>query len=83
MVNTCDALRQAGLGTEVTAVTMTGGDKESGYGPNYHVPKQDLLARLQVRHGLTGYARWGELPLVLLLGAGAATLWRESRVRQS
>ena len=42
-----------------------------------------LLAQLQVRHGLTGYARWGELPLVLLLGAGAATLWRESRVRQS
>ena len=42
-----------------------------------------LLAQLQVRHGLTGYARWGELPLALLLGAGAATLWRESRVRQS
>jgi len=37
-----------------------------------------------VRQGLTAYARWGELPLLLLLlGAGAAVLWRESRVRQS
>ena len=41
-----------------------------------------LLARLQVRQGLTAYARWGELPLLLLLGAGIAVLWRESRVRQ-
>ena len=42
-----------------------------------------LLARLQVRQGLTAYARWGELPLLLLLGAGAAALWGESRVRES
>jgi len=42
-----------------------------------------LVAQLQVRQGLTGYARWGELPLLLLLAAGAALLWRESRVRQS
>jgi len=42
-----------------------------------------LVAHLQVRQGLTGYARWGELPLLLLMGAGAAVLWRESRMRQS
>ena len=43
-----DAMRQAGLGAEVTAVTITGGDKESNKGMDYHVPKQDLMMGLQL-----------------------------------
>ena len=43
----------------------------------------ELLVRLQVRQGLTGYGRWGELPLLLLLAGSGSWLWRESRVRQS
>jgi apolipoprotein N-acyltransferase len=43
----------------------------------------ELLARLQVRQGLTGYGRWGELPLLLLLAGSGTWAWRESRVRQS
>ncbi|NDF61809.1 MAG: apolipoprotein N-acyltransferase, partial [Synechococcaceae bacterium WBB_3_034] len=43
----------------------------------------ELLARLQVRQGLTGYGRWGELPLLLLLAGSGTWIWRESKVRQS
>lgn len=43
-----DALRRAGLGCEITAVTITGGAKESRTGSNYCVPKHDLIAGLQL-----------------------------------
>ena len=43
-----EAMRQAGMGAEITAVTITGGDKESHKGLDYHVPKQDLMMGLQM-----------------------------------
>lgn len=46
-----EMLRRAGLGCEVAAVTITGGDRESrlpGGGPGWSVPKVDLIAGLQV-----------------------------------
>lgn len=39
-----DMLRAAGLGCEITAVSITGGDRESRRG----VPKRDLIARVQL-----------------------------------
>ena len=44
-----DALQSAGLGCQVTAVTITGGDKQHyrrGEGSSMNVPKQDLMAQL-------------------------------------
>jgi hypothetical protein len=43
-----DMLRGAGLGCEVAAVTITGGEKESQSGWQWNVPKQDLIAGVQV-----------------------------------
>jgi hypothetical protein len=43
-----DMLRSAGMGCEVTAVTITGGERESGSGAAWNVPKLDLIAGLQV-----------------------------------
>jgi hypothetical protein len=43
-----DALRRAGLGCEITAVTITGGERESRRGPVCSVPKEDLIAGLQM-----------------------------------
>jgi phage FluMu gp28-like protein len=43
-----DALRRAGLGCEITAVTITGGDRESRRGSVCSVPKQDLIAGVQM-----------------------------------
>ena len=43
-----DALRRAGLGCEITAVTITGGEKPSRGGANCSVPKQDLIAAVQM-----------------------------------
>jgi hypothetical protein len=49
-----DQLRVAGLGCEISAVTITGGDREhSGGGSGcavarWNVPKQDLIAGVQV-----------------------------------
>ena len=40
-----------------------------------------LTATLQPRRDRTGYVRWGETPLALLLAAGIVVSWR-SRVRQ-
>jgi hypothetical protein len=37
-------LRSARLGCGVTAVTITGGEKESGSGAAWNVPKRDLIA---------------------------------------
>jgi hypothetical protein len=43
-----EMLRSARLGCEVTAVTITGGEKESGSGSTKSVPKRDLIAGLQL-----------------------------------
>ena len=43
-----DMLRAARLGCEITAVTITGGDRQTQSGQNYNVPKRDLLAAVQV-----------------------------------
>jgi len=43
-----DMLRGAGLGCEVTAVVMTGGESERRTGAGWCVPKQDLVAGVQV-----------------------------------
>ena len=43
-----EAMRAAGLGAEVTAVTITGGAAETHKGLDYHVPKQDLMMGLQL-----------------------------------
>ena len=44
-----ERLRGAGLGCEILAVTITGGEKESAAGQGaWNVPKRDLIAGLQV-----------------------------------
>lgn len=43
-----DSLRRAGLGCEIAAVTITSGQRESRTGSHYCVPKQDLIAGLQL-----------------------------------
>ncbi len=43
-----DALRRAGLGCEITAVTITGGERQSRGGAVCSVPKQDLIAGVQM-----------------------------------
>jgi hypothetical protein len=44
-----DMLRAAGLKCEITAVTITGGDRETGRGSlNVGVPKRDLISGLQL-----------------------------------
>jgi hypothetical protein len=43
-----DMLRMAWLGCNLTAVTITGGERESQQGMNWSVPKRDLMAGLQV-----------------------------------
>ncbi len=43
-----DALRRAGLGCEIVAVTITGGARESRSGANYSVPKRDLMTGLHL-----------------------------------
>jgi hypothetical protein len=43
-----DMLRGAGLGCDLTAVTITGGEREVQQGMNWSVPKRDLMAGLQV-----------------------------------
>jgi hypothetical protein len=43
-----DMLRAARLQCEITAVTITNGNKESSNGQSWSVPKQDLIAGVQV-----------------------------------
>ena len=43
-----DMLRRGQLGCELAAVTITGGDHQSTNGYDYSVPKQDLIAGVQV-----------------------------------
>ena len=43
-----ELLRSAGLGCGVTAVTITGGEKTTGSGGAWCVPKRDLIAGVQL-----------------------------------
>ncbi len=47
-----EMLRAAGLGCEISSVTITGGERETGGpgygGGQYNVPKQDLIASVQL-----------------------------------
>jgi hypothetical protein len=43
-----DMLRGAGLGCELSAVTITGGERAHQAGPVSYVPKRDLIAGMQV-----------------------------------
>lgn len=43
-----DMLRAAGLGCEISAVTITGGEREHRAGQVRYVPKQDLIANLEM-----------------------------------
>jgi len=43
-----ELLRSAGMGGRMTAVTITGGDRAHGRGEDWHVPRRDLLAGLEV-----------------------------------
>ena len=43
-----DMLKRAQLGCELTAVTITGGDRQTGGGSEYGIPKRDLIAGVQV-----------------------------------
>jgi hypothetical protein len=43
-----DLLRSVGMGVNISAVTITGGDAARGRGEEWHVPRQDLLGHLQV-----------------------------------
>jgi hypothetical protein len=43
-----DLLRGAGLGCELSAVTITGGERESQNGGVWSVPKRDLIAGVQI-----------------------------------
>lgn len=65
-----ELLRSARLPCRLTAVTITGGDQAHGHGEDWHVPKRDLLAGVQVL--LEG----GQLKIHKTLGE-AATLVRE------
>jgi hypothetical protein len=44
-----DMLRAAGLGCDISAVTITSGERESQQGMNFSVPKRDLMAGLQLK----------------------------------
>jgi hypothetical protein len=66
-----DMLRAPGLGCDLTAVTITGGDRESRQGPmNAGVPRRDLIAGLQLA------IEKGELRVARGM-AGAGSLIRE------
>jgi hypothetical protein len=43
-----DLLRSAGMGMSLTTVTITGGERASGQGERWNVPRGDLLAGLEV-----------------------------------
>ena len=43
-----DLLRSARIGCSLTAVTITGGERAQCYGGEWHVPRKDLLAGIEV-----------------------------------
>ena len=63
-----DMLRGAALGCELTAVSITGGDRERYAGGVWNVPKKDLVAGLQV------LLERGELQIARGLGHAGALL---------
>ena len=66
-----DMLREPGLGCDLTAVTITGGERESRRGSmNVGVPRRDLIAGVQVA------IEKGELKVARRM-AGAGSLIRE------
>jgi hypothetical protein len=70
-----DALRRAGLGCEITAVTITGGERESRAGSVCSVPKQDLIAGVQMA------MEKGELRVARRLGEAGALVKELLNVR--
>jgi phage FluMu gp28-like protein len=70
-----DALRRAGLGCEITAVTITGGERQSQAGAICSVPKQDLIAGLQMA------MEKGELRVAGRLGEAGALVREMLNVR--
>ena len=82
-----EMLRGAGLGCEVTAVTITGGEKERHAGGWWSVPKLDLVAGLQLlveRGELRIARRLREAPALLREMADMkTTVGRGGHVRQA
>jgi hypothetical protein len=70
-----DALRRAGLGCEITAVTITGGERQSRAGAICNVPKQDLIAGVQMA------MEKGELRVARRLGEAGALVKEMLNVR--
>jgi hypothetical protein len=70
-----DALRRAGLGCEITAVTITGGERQSRAGAVCSVPKQDLIAGVQMA------MEKGELRVARRLGEAGALVKEMLNVR--
>ena len=70
-----DALRRAGLGCEITAVTITGGQQQSRGGAICSVPKQDLIAGVQMA------MEKGELRVARRLGEAGALVKEMLNVR--
>jgi len=70
-----DALRRAGLGCGITAVTITGGQRESRGGSVCSVPKQDLIAGVQMA------MEKGELRVARRLGEAGALVKEMLNVR--
>jgi hypothetical protein len=78
-----EMLRAEGLARYLTAVTITGGAKESGSGPELNVPKQDLMAALQLllEKGIVRIAR--DLPAAGALVEELADMRRTFRASGS
>jgi Terminase RNaseH-like domain len=70
-----DSLRRAGLGCEIAAVTITGGERQSQAGQVYSVPKQDLIAGVQMA------MENGELRVARRLGEAGALVKEMLNVR--
>jgi hypothetical protein len=70
-----DALRRSGLGCEITAVTITGGERQSRGGSVSSVPKQDLISGVQMA------MEKGELRVARRLGEAGALVKEMLNVR--
>jgi hypothetical protein len=72
-----DLLKRAGLGCEISAVTITGGDMERRVDGYYRTPKRDLIVGLQVM------LQTGELQIATGVPEGAALVRELSEMRVS